>query len=203
MMGGEFNNGMAQAAQTIATETEDEEVVFSKEFDWLIKQTMSLAHSQRLKGEVTTNNLAKAQAVLERAARKYDRSIPGRAPDTELAVQHLFGLILNAEAVHREAMWVCDGFHTLGFITAKLLMRPRDLSKLGKLGAQSRHASMRALKEWVLSEYHGGNWKSANQAAHALKAAVIQHGRSIGASLSDENAQRTIAGWISKSKKSV
>lgn len=201
MNGDGLDEGLAQTAQTIATETED--VVFSKEFDWLIKQTMSLAYSQRLEGEVTTNNLGKAQAVLERAAKQYDRSIPGRAPDTELAVSHLFGLILNAEDVYRDAMTVCDGFHTLGYITAKLIMRPKDLSKLGKSGAQTRHASMRALKEWALAQYQGGNWKSANQAAHALKGAVIQHGRSIGAVLSDENAQRTIAGWISKSKKPV
>ena len=201
MKGDGLGKRIKQVAETIATETE-EDIVFSEEFDWLIKQTMSLAYSQRLDGEVTTNNLAKAQFVLERAAKKYDRSIPGRAPDTELAVHHLFGLILSAEEVYQDAMVVCDAFHTLGFITAKLL-RPRDLSKLGKLGAQSRHASMRALKEWALSKYQSGSWKSANQAAHALKESVIAHGRTIGADLSEENAQRTIAGWIGKSKKSV
>lgn len=181
-------------------ETENETFVFSEEFDSLIKLTMGLAHSQCRGGEVITNNLAKAQAVLERAAKKYDRSIPGRVPDTELALFHLFGVILNAEVTSRNPMAVCDGWHSLGYITAKL-NHPRELSKLGKSGARNRHAPMRALKAWALSEYRRGTWKSASKAAHALKDAVITHGRTIGADLSESNAQRTIAEWINKDKK--
>lgn len=180
------------------TEIENETFVFSEEFDSLIKLTMGLAHSQCREDEVITNNLAKAQAVLERSAKKYDRSIPGRAPDTELAVGHLFGVILNAEVTSRDPMAVCDGYHTLGYVTAKL-NRPRELSKLGESGARNRHATMRALKEWAIEKYKAGEWKSANQAAHDLKDVVLAHGRTINAYLSAENAQRTIAEWFRKS----
>ena len=191
--------GPTQKAQSIVSEAESETFVFSEEFDWLVKQTMSLAHSQCREGEVVTNNLKKAQVVLERAAKKVDRSIPGRAPDTELAVIHLFVLIINAEKSSRDPMLVCGCFHTLGFITAKL-NRPRELSVLGKSGARNRYAPMRTLEAWALSEYQRGNWKSANDAAHQLKDAVLAHGRTIGANLVESNAQRTIAAWINKEK---
>jgi hypothetical protein len=72
-------------------------------------------------------------------------------------------------------------------------------SAIGKAGAEKRHAPNAALREWTIERYRGGVWKSANQAAHALKDAVIEHGRTIGAVLSEENAQRTIAEWIRKS----
>jgi hypothetical protein len=72
-------------------------------------------------------------------------------------------------------------------------------SKNGLLGANKRHAPMRALTEWAIEKYKAGNWKSANQAAHDLKDAVVAHGRTINAHLSEENAQRTIAEWFRKS----
>lgn len=200
MKGEEIHVGSTQKAQSIVSEAENEAFVFSKEFDGLIKLTMGLAHSQCLEGEVITNDLKKAQVVLERAAKKFDRSIPGRAPDTELAVLHLFGLFFHAEDASRDPMLVCDCFHTLGFITAKL-NRPRELSKLGKSGARIRYEPMRKLEAWALAEYRNGNWKAASKAAHAMKDAVIAHGRTIGAVLSESNAQRTIAEWINKEKR--
>lgn len=72
-------------------------------------------------------------------------------------------------------------------------------SAIGKAGAEKRHAPNTALREWTIERYRAGDWKSANQAAHALKDSVIAHGRTIGAVLSEENAQRTIAEWIRKS----
>lgn len=200
MKGEEIHVGSTQKAQSIVSEAENETFVFSKEFDWLIKQTMGLAHSHCREGEVITNDPNKAQVVLERAAKKFDRALPGRAPDTELAVIHLFCLIFNAEVPSLDPMVVCDGYHTLGFITAKL-NRPRELSKLGKFGARNRYAPMRKLETWALDEYRNGNWKSASAAAHAMKDAVIAHGRTIGANLSESNAQRTIAEWINKEKR--
>lgn len=75
-------------------------------------------------------------------------------------------------------------------------------SELGKLGADKRHKPMRALEKWTLSQYQTGNWnalkKSANQAASDLKEKVLAHGRTIGAHLTEANAQRTIAEWINK-----
>ncbi len=74
-------------------------------------------------------------------------------------------------------------------------------SKLGRDGAQKRHAPMTALRSWAIEQYQyrAAEWQSANQAAHALKECVIEHGRTINAHLSKENAQRTIAEWFRKS----
>lgn len=72
-------------------------------------------------------------------------------------------------------------------------------SAIGKVGAVKRHAANAALREWSIAQYQAGTWKSANQAAHALKDSVIEHGRKVGAYLSEENAQRTIAEWLRKS----
>jgi len=61
---------------------------------------------------------------------------------------------------------------------------------------------MRDLEKWTLMQHEAGNWitlkKSANEAAHDLKEKVLAHGRTIGAHLSEANAQRTIAEWINK-----
>lgn len=72
-------------------------------------------------------------------------------------------------------------------------------SILGEKGAAKRHAPMAKLRSWAIQQYKAGEWKSANQAAHSLKASVIEHGRTIGAYLTEENAQRTIAEWFRKS----
>ena len=74
-----------------------------------------------------------------------------------------------------------------------------DFSALGKAGAQKRHAPMVELRSWALRKYSMGHWNSANQAAHELKDSVINHGRTINAHLSEENAQRTIAEWFRRS----
>ncbi len=72
-------------------------------------------------------------------------------------------------------------------------------SAIGKAGAVKRHSANAALREWAIGQYQAATWKSANQAAHALKEDIIEHGRKIGAHLSEENAQRTIAEWFRKS----
>jgi hypothetical protein len=74
-----------------------------------------------------------------------------------------------------------------------------DFSTLGKAGAAKRHASMAALREWGTAQYRSKTWQSANQAAHELKESIVKHGRSIGAHLTEQNAQRTIAEWFRKS----
>jgi hypothetical protein len=71
-------------------------------------------------------------------------------------------------------------------------------SILGKAGAQKRHAPMAELRSWAIAKYQETSWRSANQAAHALKDAIIEHGRALNAHLSEENAQRTIAEWFRK-----
>ncbi|CAG9183504.1 hypothetical protein CURE108131_07595 [Cupriavidus respiraculi] len=74
-----------------------------------------------------------------------------------------------------------------------------NFSKLGEEGARKRHEPMTQLKRWAVELYKAGTWPSANRAAHDLKERVIEHGRTIGAVLSDQNAQRTIAEWFRKS----
>lgn len=93
----------------------------------------------------------------------------------------------------------------LGFLSSNGLrefnedQQAKFFSSLGKAGAEKRHAPNMALREWTIEQYRGREWKSANEAAHALMASVMEHGRKIGAVLSEKNAQRTIAEWIRKS----
>ena len=74
-----------------------------------------------------------------------------------------------------------------------------SFAALGSSGAKKRHAPTAKLRAWALEKYRAGKWRSANQAAHALKPAILAYGRSINAHLSEENAQRTIADWFRKS----
>jgi len=74
-----------------------------------------------------------------------------------------------------------------------------DFSKLGAAGAKKRHGPMNELRVWAVQQYKARTWASANQAAHELMRAVVDHGRTIGATLSEQNAQRTIAEWFRKS----
>lgn len=72
-------------------------------------------------------------------------------------------------------------------------------SRLGVKGAAKRYEPMATLRSWAIEKYQGGEWQSANQAAHTLKESILKHGRTINAHLSEENAQRTIAEWFRKS----
>jgi len=74
-----------------------------------------------------------------------------------------------------------------------------NFSAMGKAGAKKRHAPTAALRLWAIERYQPDEWQSANQAAHSLKKSIIEHGRTINAHLSEENAQRTIADWFRKS----
>lgn len=71
-----------------------------------------------------------------------------------------------------------------------------NFSAMGKRGATKRHAPMAALRVWAITRYREGKWASANQAAHDMQREVIEYGRTIGAVLSEANAQRTIADWF-------
>jgi len=71
-------------------------------------------------------------------------------------------------------------------------------AELGKRGGTERQKPMAALKAWTLEKYKAGRWDSNIQAATTLKAEVIAHGRTINANLTETNAQRTIAKWISE-----
>lgn len=101
-----------------------------------------------------------------------------------------------------QALSYCHRIRVSGsFLTPDEVSRAAtfNFSKMGKEGAKKRHASMNLLRTWAVQKYRERDWKSANQAAHALKDEVIQHGRTINAHLSEENAQRTLAEWFRKS----
>lgn len=78
-----------------------------------------------------------------------------------------------------------------------------DFSKIGTQGAKKRHEPMAKLREWTISEYLSGSWKSANSAAFEMQHMVIAHGRTINAVLSLANAQRTIYQWILSYNKEI
>ena len=79
----------------------------------------------------------------------------------------------------------------------------QDFSKLGAMGAQVRWVPNKKLEAWAVEKYRAKEWPSANKAAHDLKDQVREYGRTIGATLTEENAQRTIADWFRKANKSV
>ena len=81
----------------------------------------------------------------------------------------------------------------------KAASRCVNFASLGRAGAQKRHAPMLALRSWAIARRAEGKINSANRDAHRLKDAITAHGISIGAFLSKDNAQRTIAEWFRKS----
>lgn len=86
--------------------------------------------------------------------------------------------------------------------SAELLKERLDRSRTGKAGAQVRWAPNKKLEAWAVEKYRAKEWPSANKAAHDLKDQVREYGRTIGAPLTEENAQRTIAEWFRKANKS-
>ena len=151
-------------------------------------------------------DLIQAKAVFVKAARKIDRSSQGMCKQ-EMVVKYLFMRIHDLQDGKYESDGImisalCYSFYEVGFLLARF-SRNWELSELGKSGAGKRYTKMRELEAWTLSEYRRGNWKSANQAAHALKDAVLAQSRTLEANLTESNAQRTIAEWINKYKKTV
>ena len=151
-------------------------------------------------------DVTQAKAALMKVARRLDRSLPPRTTfSEEQEIEMLFVHILNLQGDRyrndEEMIGVlCICYQTVGHFLAKQSQNC-ELAIRGRLGGLKRYAPMRELETWTLSEYQRGNWKSANQAAHALKDAVVAQGRTLGAILTESNAQRTIAEWINKDKK--
>lgn len=78
-------------------------------------------------------------------------------------------------------------------------LRHAEIVQNGKKGIEKRYAPMRQLQSWAVEKYQAGKWPSANAAAVALEEQIVQHGRTINATLSKTNARRTIAEWFRKS----
>lgn len=173
----------------------------------LVRDVIDIARVMSRGREISLiNDLKQAKAVFEKKARRIDRSSPWKAHSrVEQEVEFLFTTIPHLQDGRYEsnemALGVlCCAHHAFGYLTATLV-RNMEFSLLGRAGARKRYAPMRDLEAWALTEYGRGNWKSANQAAYELKDSVIAHGRTIGAYLTESNAQRTIAEWINKDKK--
>ncbi|MEC5217930.1 hypothetical protein RCH09_002894 [Actimicrobium sp. GrIS 1.19] len=106
---------------------------------------------------------------------------------------------------------LCTGSYLMGFLAGMPESRTACIcpaciiknhqSGNGMKGADKRHAPMRELEKWTVEQREIGDVRTANKAAHEMKNAVIQYGKTIGATLSDENAQRTIAEWLRKPAK--
>jgi hypothetical protein len=102
--------------------------------------------------------------------------------------------------------YACEAVHWLGILQGIISGRgfeqkdgiPFDFSALGAKGAAKRHAPMKQLEAYAVSLYDPNEWKSANQAAHALQVKIMEYGRLINAPLTPSNAQRTIAEWFRK-----
>jgi len=122
-------------------------------------------------------DLTQAKVAFEEAARKVDRSSPRTRLNQEREVEDLFRSISNLQGDRykndEETIGVlCIAYYSVGHLIARL-MRNWELSGFGKSGARKRYAQMRELEAWTLSEYRRGNWKSANQAAHALNHQIV------------------------------
>jgi hypothetical protein len=130
--------------------------------------------------------------------------------------KHLFAASILVDATEAHDYWaLCRGvdrcrnpdrrleqmFRTIEDAAYSQWFRAKQ-RKQGREGARKRHQPMAELQAWTINEYGKGHWRSANKAAHELAASVIERGRAIGAYLSEENAQRTIAEWIRKSPSS-
>lgn len=83
-------------------------------------------------------------------------------------------------------------------------MEKSSIAKLaGKAGANKRHEAMRKLKQWAVEKFKAGSWPSTLAASHELKDDALAYGKSIGASLTPYNAQRTIYNWLPAEKKNT
>ncbi|WP_413459586.1 hypothetical protein [Herbaspirillum huttiense] len=69
----------------------------------------------------------------------------------------------------------------------------------GKSGAKKRYAPLHELRVWAVEKYKMRSWPSASNAAYQLMKEVIAHGKTLGVSLKESNAQRTIAEWFRES----
>lgn len=106
----------------------------------------------------------------------------------------------------KKSMNVDDAFdwaYRVGNLFGRLELHPNQPAfnpvECGLKGSEVRHKSMRELRAWAVRRYQERQWPTANAAATELEQVIVEHGRSIGATLSKSNARRTIAEWFRKS----
>lgn len=140
----------------------------------------------------------------------------GRSDNALLWAENLLALAYVQQEILEDSMdeaevifSLCLGNWLVGVLTSMSTTEPlrylcvpcaikENHSRNGKAGVEKKNAPLRELEKWARAQYMAGNWPSANKAAHDLQHRIVAHGRSIGARLSEQNAQRTIAGWFRK-----
>lgn len=173
--------------------------------DWLARITTGALYSN---GSDTINELIRNQTensreLIKKAIKEYEAATLN---ERGLAMISFALAMLKREDLNDPAGsclgLLCEAYYASGIleqsINGSAITKSLDkmFSRLGTKGADTRHAPMRELRDWALSKYQAGSWPSANKAAHDLKNQVMAHGRTIGAILTEQNAQRTIAEWI-------
>jgi hypothetical protein len=71
-----------------------------------------------------------------------------------------------------------------------------ELTSLAKAGARKRAEKYQPLRDFVLQEVTKRNYKSKRNAALTLKADVLKLARQLGIGLSEQQAEKTISGWL-------
>jgi hypothetical protein len=71
-----------------------------------------------------------------------------------------------------------------------------ELKSLAKAGARKRAEKYQPLRDFVLQEVAKRNYKSKRNAALTLKADVLELARQLGIGLSEQQAEKTISGWL-------
>jgi hypothetical protein len=110
----------------------------------------------------------------------------------------------------RDIAWsyVCDAERWCGALSAIWAVvragkhHSKSYSCNGKKGAKKRHKGNREVRAHAMALYKQRHYPSANKAAYALMAEILKVAKEKGVPLSEENAQRTIAGWFRNHQKS-
>ncbi len=75
-----------------------------------------------------------------------------------------------------------------------------DMREAGKKGGVARADKYKKLEEKAVSMYATGNFKSMLQAAKKITPDLFKEAEKFGIRLSEDNAERTVYGWIRKTK---
>lgn len=162
-----------------------------------------------LNDEETTSRLL-GNIAMDRGERDLENANQAKFAEHFLSIAYAQLLILSDDPSDAEALSaLCLGNWMVGLLAnmdsediVQRVCLPCALHELasrnGKAGAAKKLGPIRELERWAKQKYSEKKWPSANKAAYEMKDEVLVHGRSIGAVLTEQNAQRTIAAWLRK-----
>ena len=78
--------------------------------------------------------------------------------------------------------------------------RHKDLKTISKKGGHAKDKKMEKLRQWTLDAYDAKAWPSQYKASFDLAEPVIQKAPEFETRLSEQNAQKTIYGWLRKNR---